>query len=153
MVLVTIFATPTSGEQKSAFVNSVFDDNKVSAKVQDGVSTILCRGVTAYCTTANLAAEVSIAGCTFVGPCVEGVKDVVMYNANYNRNLNIVDSIFEYTTGEPYDGFDFMNPASAKLYSCTLANWVRPDVEFSIEGHAYDYVPFVTNYVGATRRP
>ena len=21
------------------------------------------------------------------------------------------------------------------------------------EGHAYDYVPFVTNYVGATRRP
>lgn len=84
---------------------------------------------------------------------VEGVKDVVMYNANYNRNLNIVDSIFEYTTGEPYDGFDFMNPASAKLYSCTLANWVRPDVEFSIEGHAYDYVPFVTNYVGATRRP
>ena len=152
-VLVTIFATPTSGEQKSAFVNCVFDDNKVSAKVQDGVTVRLCRGVMAYCTTANLAAEVSIAGCTFVGPRVEGVKDVVMYNANYNRNLNIVDSIFEYTTGEPYDGFDFMNPASAKLYSCTLANWVRPDVEFSIEGHAYDYVPFVTNYVGATRRP
>lgn len=153
-LLVSLFGHPDMSKAPTcAFVGCVFDDNTVEADVPDGVTAHLCRGVTAYATLVNLACEMSVAGCTFIGPRVEGVVDVMMYDSSNNLGLNIVDSIFEYTTGEPYDGFEFANPSIVSLYSCTLANNARPDVPFAIEDHDYDYVPFVTNFVGTTGRP
>ena len=140
---VAMFLLPDSNQQ-SGFINCVFDSNKMSAVVPDGVKAVLCRGVVVYCGTANTSSQTSITGCTFLGPREEGVCDVHTM-ADHSQPIRIVDSIFEYTGGEPYDGLDIRNPAVVSLESCTLANWVTPDVEYAIANHDYDWIPFATN--------
>ena len=148
---VSMFLLPDDNQQ-SGFINCVFDSNKMSAVVPDGVKAVLCRGVVVYCGTANTSSQTSITGCTFLGPREEGVCDVHTM-ADHSQPIRIVDSIFEYTGGEPYDGLDIRNPAVVSLESCTLANWVAPDVEYAIANHDYDWIPFATNIVAKTGRP
>ena len=148
---VAMFLLP-SDNQQSGFINCVFDSNKMTAVVPDGVKPVFCRGVVVYCGTANTSSQTSITGCTFLGPREEGVCDVHTM-ANHSQPIRIVDSIFEYAGGEPYDGLDIRNPAVVSLESCTLANWVTPDVEYAIANHDYDWIPFATNIVAKTSRP
>ena len=148
---VAMFMLPDDNQQ-SGFINCVFDSNRMTAVVPSGVKPVFCRGVVVYCGTANTSSQTSITGCTFLGPREDGVCDVHTM-ANHSQPIRIVDSIFEYTGGEPYDGLDIRNPAVVSLESCTLANLVTPDVEYAIANHDYDWIPFATNIVAKTGRP
>ena len=143
-----------SDGHRAQFVNCVFDSNDVRADLPDGVKAVLCRGVWNRCYTANGTGSAGIANCTFLGPKVDGVYDVLQANDTHTKTFNIVNSVFQYTGGEPYtNGFSFAKPSLVKLTSCTLANYVTPDEPYAIARHAYDPMVFVTNRVGTNGRP
>ena len=136
--------------QRSQFINCVFDSNDIYADIPDGVTGYKCRGVYNRCRVANGTGATGIANCTFIGPKIEGVCDILQFDENHTMGFNIVNCHFQYTGGEPYDdGFVFLKPELVHLYSCTLANYVLPDVPYSIDNHGYDPLIFVTNAVGA----
>lgn len=140
---------------KLAVVNCTFYSNTVGSVGSADVTASLSRGLlTRANSNANSASQLGIANCTFIGPAVAGVKDVIQLGLSHSRKLNIVNCYFETDSVTPVNPFGFAVPGLAVIRDCTIKNMLaeyQPQAYDLTAGLRTDAVPHVSD--GLLYRP
>ena len=123
-VALAIAGSNSTAPAMFTMVNCVFDANEatVDETSHAGVKAILCRGVAnaQYPGDAPAAtACMGLANCTFTGPAVEGVYEVIQTGVHSNDST-LVNCLFDRKPAMASDPWFFSSPDFAKTYSCSV---------------------------------
>ncbi len=125
-------------------VNSTFDNNLVETVDVEGVTPILCRGVSTTSTGLSKN-QIALANCTFIGDD-NGLYDIVQYGELNSEPLNIINCIFE-AKGEVQVNPIYADvPSLINLYSCVVQNKFSTDGGFNYFDLESDKIPLVKVY-------
>ncbi len=125
-------------------VNSTFDNNFAETVEAEGVTPILCRGVSTT-STGQSKNQIALANCTFTGDD-NGLYDIVQYGALNSQALNIINCIFV-AKGEAQPKAIYADvPSLVNLYSCVIQNKFATDDGFNYFDLESDKIPLVKVY-------
>ena len=125
-----------------AVVNCTFDSNRAEHAPSENVNTFCSRALVSSGCSLSTLTEIGVANCTFSGPYVQDVYDIVQYGTAHRHPLNVVNSIFMADDAISADSFSLSQPEYFVLRDCTVKNLRTLPQECSESGLRKDLIPF-----------
>ena len=131
-----------SGEGMVSLVNCTFDSNTAECAEVEGVTPVLSRAILSASAGVEYEKECGVANCTFSGPAVPGVYDIVQYGQGHTSPLNVVNSIFMAEGAPHFQPFYVTSPENFAVYDCTIGDLSPMEYGYPMPGLHTDGVPF-----------
>ena len=125
-------------------VNCTFDSNRAESVPAEGVEAVCSRGVLSSGNSQGNPMELGVANCTFRGPAVEDVYDIVQYGNFHQNPLNVVNSIFMVDDALVAHPFYLSQPELFVLRDCTVQNLKVLPMGITESGLQCDPIPLVS---------
>ena len=124
-------------------VGCTFASNRIEHADVAGVTPVCSRALIISAPSSSVNTDMGVANCTFEGPVVDGLYDIVQYGSNHRYPLNVINSIFTGAGMKAPHPFYVSAPEQFFVRDCTIENFYAPGKGLDIAGLECEAVPYV----------